>query len=82
MEVLHRRGYVDVNTRLPTDDEARKIAMATPGFKNEPSEIESVIEALGVGVVFTPKGHCEIARRGIEHLRGASKVFLDRQIQS
>jgi len=77
MEVLYRRGYIDKNAKLPTDAEARKIAIAIPDFKNEKSEIESAMDTLGIRVVFTPKGHCEIAGRGIEYLWGISKVLLD-----
>jgi len=76
MEVLYRRGYIDKNAKLPTDAEARKIAIAIPDFKNEKSEIESAMDTLGIRVVFTPKGHCEIAGRGIEYLWGISKVLF------
>ena len=76
MEVLYRRGYIDKNAKLQTDVEARKIAIATPDFKNEKSEIESAMDTLGIRVVFTPKGHCEIAGRGIEYLWGISKVLF------
>ena len=50
--------------------------MSTPDFKNELSEIELVMETLGIGVVFAPKGHCETAGRGVECMGGAPKVFF------
>ena len=37
-----------------------------PQLKYELSESEIVMKKLNVGVRFTPKGHCEIAGRGIE----------------
>lgn len=76
IEVLHRRGCIEKNAKLPTDAEARKIAIAMPDFKNEKSEIESAMDALGIRVVFTPKCYCEIAGRGIEYLWDASKVLF------
>ena len=68
MEVLWRRGYIDPAAKtLPTESEARAIAKEIPAFKNELSEIEIHMNSIGVEVVFTPKGYCEIASRGIEY---------------
>ena len=80
MEVLWRRGCIDpaVET-LPTNSEARAIAKDMPDFKNELSEIEIQLNSIGVEVVFTPKGHCEISSRGIEHTWGVSKAMFRKQ---
>ena len=75
LELLWRRGCIDhLSPKLPTDAEARTIARNTPCFKDEPSEIEFTMKEHGVGVIFTPKAHCELAGRGIEYLWGASKI--------
>ena len=36
-----------------------------PDFTNEPSDVEMTMKSLGVEVVFAPKGHCELAGRGL-----------------
>ena len=67
MGVLLRRGHVGPATeKLPADSEARNIARSMPDFVDEPSEIEMTMKSLGVEILFTPKGHCELARRGVE----------------
>ena len=53
-----------------------------PQLKDEPSEIELTMNSIGVDVVFTPKAHCEIAGRGIEHVWGASKLKFRRENDS
>ena len=79
MELLWRRGHVDPNaSKLPNDAEARSVAKNIPAFIGEPSEIEMTMKSLGVEVAFAPKGHCEIAGRGIECVWDVSKIIFAR----
>ena len=81
MELLWRRKHIDPNaSKLPNDAEAHIVAKTVTAFICEPYEIPMTMKmtCLGVEVVFTPKGHCEIVCRGIEHVWGASKAFFSR----
>ena len=50
------------------------IAKDVPQLKHELSEIELTMRKLDVAVDFTPKGHCEITGRGIEHIWGVTRI--------
>ena len=79
LEVLWRRGYLDLDKDIPNETEARHIAKDISDFKHEVSEVEFHIEKLGAGAVFTPKGHCEIARHGIEYAWSVVKILFRKQ---
>ena len=82
MELLWRRGYADLELpakELLNDKACRLIAKEILQFKNELSEIEIMMKELDVDVVFTPKGHCEFAGRGIEHLWGVAKMTFRKE---
>ena len=82
LELLWRRGYIDPclsNKNLPNDKACRVIARDVTSFKEELSEIELVMNQLDVEVKFLPKGHYEIARRGVECLWGVSRVMFRKE---
>ena len=55
-------------------------------FKNEKKDIEYLCKEMGInslcciGILFTPKFHCELAGEGIEYSWGAAKRFY-RQVR-
>ena len=77
MQVLWNRVCIDPNfNKLPTDVEARKIALNTPEFKNELSQTELGMKILAIDVVFTPKGHYEVAGLGTKCSRACLRCFF------
>ena len=62
MDAFWHRWHIDPNAiNLPTCLEVRNIARSMSDSTNEPSEIEMSMKRLCIEVVFTPKGHCELA---------------------
>ena len=59
--------------------DARAIAKDIPDFKNELSEIEIIMNSIGVEDAFAPKGHCEIVGSGIDHVWVISKVHFRKE---
>ena len=54
----------------------------TPDFKNEFSEIETMMNSIGAEVVIARKGYCELAGRGTEHAWSSSKDLFRKENSS
>ena len=82
MELSWRRGCVGPELpakELPNDEACRLIAKEIPQFKDELYEIKIAMKELDAGAVFTPKGHCELADRGLECSWGVTKMMFRKE---
>ena len=80
IELLWRRGHADPNvSSLLNETEAKRVAKEIPDLKNEPSEIEMMMNSIGADAVFVPKTHFEIAGRVTDHVWGVSKLILRKE---
>ena len=67
--MLFERGLWRVGMKL---EDAVEVMAACPDFKDErPSALEQLVHGRGHILLMSPKGHPELAGKGIESMRGA-----------
>ena len=83
IDALWRKGRICPSASgLPIMSEARAMSKDTPDFKNEFSEIETMMNSIGAEVVIARKGYCELAGRGTEHAWSSSKDLFRKENSS
>jgi hypothetical protein len=72
-QVLWERGLWEHGL---TQERAKALLSACEDFKSEPSSLEELVQDIGGLLIMSPKGHPELAGKGVEYSWGYSKRYF------